>query len=275
MSTLKISNHYMMRGDTSPTADQLLASVPAIFATSPADNVSNRYGFVSTSNIIEIMDEAGYRVVQARGGIRQGSRSHGIHEVRLRQVDQKVNLREVFPEIVLLNSHNATSAAILHMGLYRKICSNGLVVGESFETSFRVSHVGDPRENVIQAAHHLMESAPRLGETIEQWRSRSLKPSEVIEFGRRAAALRKLPGTALFDDTARDGAVTGVRRSEDSNNNLWNVFNRTQENLIGGGIMVASDKTGRIRRSRGIRAVKPLIELNRGLWDLATEFLPA
>lgn len=272
MSSLKVPNHYMMRGDVRPTEEQLRASVPAIFATVPALNVSERYGFVSTRKIIDIMEDDGYQVVQARGGIRLGSREHGIHEVRLRKIDQQVKLYETFPEIVLLNSHNATSAAVLHMGLYRQVCSNGLVVGDSFETSFRVSHVGDPRENVVNAARHLMDSAPRLGETIETWRSRGLTTAEIEEFGRRAAELRKLPGAAMFND--RVGSVTGVRRHADVHNNLWNVFNRTQENLIGGGVMVANEKTGRVRRTRGLRAVKPLIELNRGLWDLAEEFLP-
>lgn len=274
MSAIKVSNAYMSHKGERPTDDQLRASVPAIFAAAPADNVSDRYGFVSTRKIIDIMEGDGYQVVQARGGIRKGSRSHGIHEVRLRQIDQKVKLHEVFPEIVLLNSHNATSAAILHMGLYRQICSNGLVVGESFETSFRVSHVGDPRENVITAARHLMDSAPRLGETIEVWRNRRMSTAEIEEFGRRAAEIRKLPGAALFKDD-RIGSITGSRRTVDANDNLWHVFNRTQENLVGGGIVVTSEKTGKVRRTRGIRAVKPLIEINRALWDLAGEFLPA
>ena len=270
MSAIKVPNHYMMRGNACPTEDQLRATVPSIFATAPAEHVSNRYGFVSTSAIIDVMTASGYQVVQARGGLRKGSREHGLHEVRLRMKDQKISLHETFPEIVLLNSHNATSAAILHMGMYRQICLNGLVVGNSFETAFRVSHVGDPRESVVTAAQHLMNSAPRLTETITKWSERALTDAEVTEFATRALTLRNLQDRSVMVQT-----ITGARRTADAKNNLWNVFNRIQENITGGGIATVNNDTGRVSRTRAMRAVKPLIELNTKLWDMASEFLPS
>ena len=269
--SVKVPNSYFSRG-ASPSEDQLRSAVPAMFATAPADNVSDRYGFVSTERIVNIMREDGYNVTHARGGIRMSSRSHGLHEVRLRKGDTPI-LNEVFPEIVLINSHDGKSSALLHMGLYRKICDNGLIIGEAFQTSFRVPHIGDPRDNVLNAAMHLMDSAPRIGETIDTWRKRALTPAEVAEFGRRASELRKFSGRVITDPS-RNGSVTAARRQEDAPSNLWTVFNRTQENLIRGGALVAS-ANGKIRRARSLRAVKPLIELNRGLWDLAEEFLPA
>jgi hypothetical protein len=268
---MKISNVFSAKsGSVAPTAEQLRLAVPSIYAERPADNVSQRYGFVSTSRIIDIMQEDGYQVVHARGGIRNCSREFGVHEVRMRRVDQQIKLHETFPEIVLLNSHNGTSSTILHMGLFRQICSNGLVVGDSAQTSFRVPHLGDPRENVITAAQFLMSSAPRLNETITNWRERKLSAAEIGEFGRRASELRNTPGAALLGNAD----FAKVHREEDVEDNLWNVFNRTQENLVRGGVPLVNENTGRVRRTRALRAVKPLIALNRGLWDLAEEFLP-
>jgi hypothetical protein len=274
MSTIKVPNYYMARGGESPTEEHLRNIVPAIFAESPSDNVSSRYGFVSTKRIVDVLENDGYHVAQARGGIRLTSRSHGIHEVRLRKFDHEVKVNDIFPEIVLINSHNGTSSAILHMGLFRKICANGLVVGEAFQTSFRVPHIGEPRENILTAATHIMKSAPRLNDTIDRWRKRIMTVAEVNEFGRRAAELRKFSGP-IITDPDRVGSITSAHRKEDASQNLWHVFNRTQENLVRGGVLVASETTGKVRHSRGLRAVKPLVELNRGLWDLAEEFLPA
>jgi hypothetical protein len=268
---MKISNVFSAKsGAAAPTVEQLRLAVPSIYAERPADNVSERYGFVSTSRIIDIMQEDGYQVVHARGGVRNCSREFGVHEVRLRRVDEKVKLHETFPEIVLLNSHNGTSSTILHMGLFRQVCANGLVVGDSAQTSFRVPHLGDPRENVISAAHFLMSSAPRLNDTINNWRERKLSVAEIKEFGRRASELRKVPGVALLGNDA----FAQVHRDEDAADNLWNVFNRTQENLVRGGVALVNENTGRVRKTRALRAVKPLIALNRSLWDLAEEFLP-
>lgn len=274
MSAIKVPNYYVAYDEETPSEERLRSIVPAMFAESPADNVSSRYGFISTKDIVDVLQNDGYHVAQARGGLRLTSRSHGIHEVRLRKFRHQVQVNEIFPEIVLLNSHNAKSSATLHMGLFRKVCSNGLVVGEAFQTSFRVSHIGDPRENILSAATHIMESAPRLNDTVEKWRNRIMTNAEINEFGRRAAELRKYSGPITTDPNLA-GSITNARRREDASANLWHVFNRTQENLVRGGVLVASDKTGKTRYSRGLRAVKPLIELNRGLWDLAEEFLPA
>jgi hypothetical protein len=119
-----------------------------------------------------------------------------------------------------------------------------------------------------------MKSAPRLNDTIDRWRKRIMTVAEVNEFGRRAAELRKFSGP-IITDPDRVGSITSAHRKEDASQNLWHVFNRTQENLVRGGVLVASETTGKVRHSRGLRAVKPLVELNRGLWDLAEEFLPA
>lgn len=250
--------------------DALRSIVPSVFATRPADHLSDRYSFVNTENIINILEEDGYRVQQARGGMRKRSREFGMHEVRMRHVNTQVAFRQVFPEIVLLNSHDGTSSATLHMGLFRLVCMNGLVVGESSQPAFRVPHINDPRENVLAAARHMIDTTPIVTDTIVKWMDRQLTPDEIQEFGRRATELRNL--SPAF--TPITGGMTSALRQEDRPDNLWNVYNRTQENLISGGVTVQHVKTGKFRRTRGLRAVKPLIELNRGMWDLAGEFLP-
>ncbi len=263
---MKINHRYSNKGGTVVLED-LKEAVPSIFAESPAENVSSRYGFVNTKQIVDIMRKDGFEVAHASGGLRQRSRTHGIHEVRLRQIGTAIKLNEVFPEIVLINSHDGSSSAILHMGLFRQVCSNGLIVGAAFQQSVRVPHIGDPEENVLTAARFIMDSTPKLIDTIDTWRNRQMTIAEIDEFGRRALDLRKAAGNVV-------GSVTEPRRYEDNANNLWNVFNRTQESLVRGGVLTQSEKTGKFRRTRGLRAVKPLVALNRGLWDLAEEFLP-
>ena len=56
------------------------------------------------------------------------------HLVRFRRADQMETLDEWNLELVLVNSHDAGCAYQLHTGIYRRICSNGLVLSTSFES---------------------------------------------------------------------------------------------------------------------------------------------
>ena len=60
-----------------------------------------------------------------------------------------------------------------------------------------------------------------------------------------------------------------ARRSEDAGDDVWRVYNVIQENVIRGDLAGRS-ASNRSIRSRAIKSVKRDVELNTGLWKLAT-----
>src|SRR3546814_6818217 len=58
------------------------------------------------------------------------------------------------------------------------------------------------------------------------------------------------------------------RRHDDSRRDLWSVFNRTQENLIKGGLS-ARAANGRRQTTLPVQGIDNGIRLNRALWLLA------
>lgn len=58
------------------------------------------------------------------------------------------------------------------------------------------------------------------------------------------------------------------RRTDDSRADLWSMFNRTQENLIKGGLR-ARAANGRRQINRPVQGIDNGIRLNRALWLLA------
>ncbi|MDQ1119030.1 hypothetical protein QE383_001338 [Pseudoxanthomonas winnipegensis] len=58
------------------------------------------------------------------------------------------------------------------------------------------------------------------------------------------------------------------RRHDDSRRDLWSVFNRTQENLIEGGLS-ARAANGRRQTTPPVQGIDNGIRLNRNLWLLA------
>ena len=67
-------------------------------------------------------------------------RDYTKHMIRLRHASQ-INGREA-NEIILLNSHDGTSSYQMLAGMFRFVCSNGLVCGDTV-ANVRVPHKGD------------------------------------------------------------------------------------------------------------------------------------
>jgi hypothetical protein len=61
-----------------------------------------------------------------------------------------------------------------------------------------------------------------------------------------------------------------ARRFEDRSDNLWTTFNRTQENMIQGGLQ-ARTANGKRTHTRPVGSIDTNVKLNRALWVLADE----
>ena len=93
-------------------------------------------------------------------------------------------------ELVLTNSHDAGCAYALQVGIFRRLCSNGLVVSdESFE-AIRFRHAGLKAEEVVQASYRVLEYVPKVGGLIERFRNRRFGESEALTFAQKALLLR-------------------------------------------------------------------------------------
>ena len=75
-------------------------------------------------------------------------RDYTKHMIRLRHASQ-INARGEANEIILLNSHDGTSSYQMLAGMFRFVCSNGLVCGDTL-ADVRVPHKGDVAGQVIE-----------------------------------------------------------------------------------------------------------------------------
>ena len=99
----------------------------ALTATAPSERVSSKYQFISSGQFVEDMRLNGWDLVNTVNRTRTGL---GKHAMRFRNPALKLNSGD-FLEIVVLNSHDGTSSFQLSLGIYRLVCSNGLVVGKN------------------------------------------------------------------------------------------------------------------------------------------------
>ena len=259
---------------------QLRAQAPSIFAAGPMAGVSGRYTFVPTARIVSgLRDHDWVPVAVEEQRIRaEARRGFQKHLIRFRLAAQMESLEEWNVELVLLNSHDAGCAYQLHAGLYRRICSNGLVLSsESFE-AIRFRHSGLEPEEVVTASFRLIEYMPRVGELVQQFRDHTLAPDEARRFAEHALLLRY---PSLAEAPVDAETLLQARRPEDEGNDVWHVVNRCQEALVRGGVSdLRHDARGRLRSIRALRGIDSKVTLNKALWGLAErvthgETLPA
>ncbi|UPG71745.1 DUF945 domain-containing protein [Roseomonas gilardii subsp. gilardii] len=260
-------NSHQISGREALDNETLYRHVPSIFAREAHDSRSERYVYVPTIEIVEGLRREGwfpFFAVQAvpRDGERMG---HAKHMLRLRR-DGGIGKAEA-AEVIIVNSHDGTSAYQMFVGVLRFVCTNSMIAGERFE-EVRVPHKGGIQDQIIEGVYTVAEDFPRLIDATEGMKDTRLSSDE-----QRVLAEASLVARYGEDESpVRPDQIIAPRRREDVGQSLWQTFNVIQENLIRGGVdgrRQTSD--GRIRRSRtrAINGIDQNVGLNRALWTLA------
>lgn len=257
--------------------EQLQRMAPAIFAETPWDEVSARYVFVPTSDVVDMLRKEGFepvRAMQSRTRI-EGKEGFTKHLLRFRHRDFLMDrnltpddLGTLIPEIVVTNSHDRGSAFKVDLGIFRLVCTNGMVVGDHLCPPVSIRHSGRP-DDVIDAAFEVIEQAPAALDAAREMRALALSPGEQVAF---AVAARELRWPTEDAATARvePESLLRPRRWDDKGNDLWTMLNRTQENILKGGVKVRG-ADGKPRRAAAVNSVDGDRKLNKALWTLAEE----
>jgi hypothetical protein len=167
--------------------------------------------------------------------------------------------KEIKPTINLINSHNRSRRFSLIAGLHRLVCSNGLyvAVAGANTTTTRI-HLGGV--NIDRAINKALSSFVDINDKYNRMNERTLTRSETQAFASRAVVIKHNCHPIQVSDRDIDTALQS-RRSVDSTDTVWHVFNRCQENLI--------EKSS----SRGIKEVRRVANTNLKMWELAESFL--
>ena len=260
------SRSPVLRSDSPLSDDQIHRVAPSIFAEAPHESRSQRYAYIPTATVLTELRKEGFQpfmVTQTRTR-HEDRRDYTKHMIRLRHASQ-INARGEANEIILLNSHDGTSSYQMLAGMFRFVCSNGLVCGDAV-ADVRVPHKGDVAGQVIEGAYQVLHGfAPAL-ESRESMQAITLDEGEAEVFARAALSLK-------YDDPDKPAPITESqilmpRRFDDRRPDLWMTFNRIQENLTKGGLSGRS-ANGRRQQTRPVQGIDSDVRLNRALWMLA------
>lgn len=247
-------------------------------------NVSNRYKVISTQNVLDHFQDAGFKVESmSTAGVRKAEKQgFQKHLIRLSHPETSFKLNGLRPEIVLKNAYDGSTCFNLRIGVYRFLCANGLEVGSTYR-ELKVKHLGSNiLERVVANAHEIMGQFPVMQDQIEAMQGRELSQIEIVQFAQSV-------GQYLISkrDNATDVDASGLltlRRGGDRQNDLFTMLNVIQENALKGSYRYTAEipvpDTDGItklvhRKGRRVKSIDRTSEINTKVWDAATQFLNA
>jgi hypothetical protein len=244
------------------TIEKIKSQAPSVFTHSKNPKMSEHYVHIPTSKILEDMISLGWECVGANEIKRRAKRSEDSgyqkHMLRFRNYNYEIE-GGLFPEIILTNSHEGTAQFVFRAGLFRFVCSNGLVVADKDFGLAKVRHMGYSFEVVKQAVDNILESIPNMVKLVSKCQEIKMTDEQIAEYALAAQALRWESNPEYVDV---DTLISSTRK-EDNGNDLWVVFNRIQEKIINGGY---ENKDG--RKVRPVKNFSQNISINEGLWKL-------
>lgn len=252
----------------------------SVMQTNANDSVTDRYSFIPTTRVLDVFKSHGWMPSKIKEASTRIEENKGFqkHMIRLRQAIGNVNVGDIFPEIVLTNSHCGSASFQVMAGLFRLVCSNGLTVADSTFQTHRIKHVGYTDQKVIDATYSIIEETPKILDKVKEFKSIELNKDErqifaesILDavFEPEAWEKGKTPGTTPDKHNSASFLML-PRRREDNQNDLWTLYNVAQEKIIKQGVTLISENP-RYRVGSKTRAVKSIdrdIKLNKALWSL-------
>ena len=259
----------MTKNNNSLTREQLIELVPSAFANQQSPKVSNKYTFISTSTVLDDMSKLGWEPFSAS---QRKSRKHEDamftkHLIRLRNKEVG-NVGDSIPEVVLTNSHDGRNAFTLHAGLFRLVCSNGLVIADTTFEQVKIKHQWYNFDEIRKIMDGMLEVVPKVVSQVQNLNLISLSDEQQIDFASKSLLTRYPKGN---ENLNVEDLLSPVRQG-DRGNELWKIFNVVQEKLVKGGL-VFNNKKEKMQKLRPITNIDRRIDVNKKLWELTEAYV--
>jgi len=264
-----------MNALTALTTAEIAQRAPQVYTQQPIATVSEKYTFLPTFQIVEDMAKLGWQVSDAKTmkSTNATQKQFGKHmvvffnpEIYIKDAQGEI---EAYPQILIQNNHRGYGKFKFEIGVFRMICSNGLVIKDKDLGTFVMRHLGYSFGELKGLVEQAVAILPNVVQKINTLSDRIMTSDEMRSFAKKAIQARfgeeRLVGESEIMDVLR------ANRVEDEGSNLWVVFNRAQEHLMNGGFMMTTAN----KKERKVRKITNMIknvELNQKLWELTEEY---
>jgi hypothetical protein len=209
--------------------------------------------YIPTLDVVTKLQDEGWKlsgVAEQRGKNRKITNNY----VQLQHPDFAVQNNkgkdEAYTSITISNSCNGAKPLQMSLGMFRQVCTNGLVTFDQHAESQNIKHTEINYRDLDRFVTTMNSKADKLLYEVNKMKHKGLLIEDMRKLATEAASLRY---TNLDEINIDD--LFAVNRVEDESNDLWTVFNRIQENL-----------------THDIKNMNEDIKLNQQLFALAETF---
>ncbi|WP_152059058.1 DUF932 domain-containing protein [Aliarcobacter butzleri] len=246
--------------------NELRSKAPTLFTNEPHFDVSDKYHFIPTIDVIEEIRLHNWYPVNVNVANVRDIEKEGFqqHCVRFRHFEDLLNPKDNAVELLLFNSHDRSKAFSISAGIFRFVCANGLVISDSVFEAYKIKHLGVRDNDVANAVANITSIKDKLIQKIEKLESIKLNQNEKESFAKSSIPLRF---EEHLEINHKDLLIP--HRMQDYKDDLYTVLNVIQENLIRGNVQGINKDTKRRFTSKEITSISKDTEVNKGLWDIA------
>ena len=261
------------------TDEQISEVCPVAFTEKASNEVSKHYTHIPTNQVINDMRELGWGVIGAKqvAARKNATKGYQKHMIIFRHPDLLVEGQDgdnVWPQIIMTNSHDGKNSFTFQAGMYRLVCSNGLVIADQEFGSMKIRHMGYDFNTLRETINEMVEKLPLTVESMNKFKNTELTKPQKYDLARKALATRfKLQENQKVDQVYKidlDEFLKPVRK-EDAGDDLWSVFNLVQEKVVEGDFEYVSGV--KMRKARKIKNFKQDLDVNKKLFEVAKEFV--
>ena len=252
---------------TPMTESEIREVAPSVYAEEPSGHVSEKYTFIPTTQVIEDMENLGWKVYSAeqRTARTRVRNNHTKHLLRFRN-ERLDTILGCYPEITLTNSHDGRNAFQFYVGLYRPEDKSSFVIRHSSLDGLRIKHQWYTLDEVRSVTQKVVDHLPILIEQVELLDNTVITTAEQRQYVLKAMMTR---WGKDYPDILTQVVMNPVRGK---NVTLWNAFNNIQDKILNGGITYTLPS----KRKQTVRAITNVdlkIKINEDLWEVTQEYV--
>ena len=243
--------------------EDIKAIAPSVFTEAKASHLTDKYIQTPTIKVVEDLMNLGWEVTkvqEVKSRKYQGFQKHLIMFRNPNIIIRGANGDDAQPQILLTNSHDGKAAFNFRVGIFRFVCSNGLVISDADFGVISIRHMNYTFESLQAKVAEMITKLPGLVNKINLFKTTVLTETQMTDFATKASALRTKKTVNIMD-------ILTPTRTEDQGNDLWVVFNRVQEKILGGSY------TSGGRKARSVKNFQQDIKINEQLFELAESYI--
>jgi hypothetical protein len=187
--------------------------------------------YIPTSEVIQSFQNEGWilkGVAEQRGSNRKISSNYvQLHHPDF-ELKNKQGKMEAISSLTISNSCSGKQPLTMNLGLYRQVCSNGLIAFDQHAETTKIKHIDINYRNLQNFIASINSKTDKVLKQFGILQNKNLTVEQAREFAYQAAKLKYVEED--IDDLTLNELLS-VNRIEDKGNDVWTVFNRLQENL--------------------------------------------